>query len=326
MNQSLRLTMFTNEHPEYAFLNTVPNVLLLGYGGSRAYGTSVPTSDIDIRGIYLNPIDELFGIRSDSGQISNKETDTVIYSMKKMFTLLANCNPNTIEILGLRPEDYLQKTRAGEFILEQKEIFLSKKAVFTFGQYARSQLNRLINKSGRGRDEAVKNEKRSMSKVAAHLEERYSHDNLRCGCSLIDDQLFIDFSADKMPVGQLMGILNELSNVHKDYANSERNNKAIEHNKLNKHMMHLIRLYAMGIDILNGEIITYREKEHDLLMDIRNNKYLEDDLMTPTKAFKEILEEYSRKFDEAAEVTRLPDAPDYDAINNLAIEINKMYY
>ena len=41
--------------PEYEFLKTDPNlrqgVCLLGLAGSHAYGTNVPTSDIDIRGI-----------------------------------------------------------------------------------------------------------------------------------------------------------------------------------------------------------------------------------------------------------------------------------
>lgn len=39
--------------------------------------------------------------------------------------------------------------------------------------------------------------------------------------------------------------------------------------KLGKHMAHLIRLYMMCIDILEKEeIITCRDKEHDLLMSI----------------------------------------------------------
>lgn len=87
------------------------------------------------------------------------------------------------------------------------------------------------------------------------------------------------------------GIINGYE-VHKNYSKSARNDNAIEHNKLNKHMMHLLRLYMMGIDILNGKIITYREKEHNLLMDIRNCKYLESDLKTPTKAFEKLVDDY----------------------------------
>ena len=92
-------------------------------------------------------------------------------------------------------------------------------------------------------------------------------------------------------------------------------------------MMHLIRLYMMGRDILEKhEIITYRKEEHDLLMDIRNGKYLENDLKTPTKAFEELLMEQQQKFDEAAKATTLPDRPDAEAINTLMMNCVKKYY
>lgn len=38
--------------PEYKFVTDIPNLILVGYGGSHAYGTNTLTSDIDIRGIY----------------------------------------------------------------------------------------------------------------------------------------------------------------------------------------------------------------------------------------------------------------------------------
>lgn len=311
---------------EYEFLKTIPNIILLGYGGSHAYGTNIATSDIDIRGIYANPIEEVLGITPDSEQYVDENTDTTIYSLKKMLTLLSNCNPNTIELLGLK--DYLYVSSAGQLLLDNKDMFLSKKAIYTFGQYANSQLNRLINKSGRGKNEAVQNEVRSMDKAIASFKGRYKA--YTDTDSLIkayeeNNELYLNMTLNSVPVSVMVQILNELTAIHKDYGKSVRNNKAIEHNKLNKHMMHLLRLYMMGIDILNGEIITYREKEHDLLMAIRNCKYLEADMMTPTKEFEEILEEYRRKFDEAARVTKLPDKPDFDKINKVAIQINKMY-
>lgn len=44
--------------PEYDFLKTNEhlgkNIILLGLGGSHAYGTNTPESDLDIRGIALN--------------------------------------------------------------------------------------------------------------------------------------------------------------------------------------------------------------------------------------------------------------------------------
>ena len=45
---------------------------------------------------------------------------------KKMTNLLCNCNPNTIELLGLRMEDYLILTEEGKLLVDNAEYFLSK--------------------------------------------------------------------------------------------------------------------------------------------------------------------------------------------------------
>lgn len=66
-------------------LRQAVDCILIGYGGSHAYGTSTPSSDIDIRGIYMNPPDELIGIKKDSEQFIAEDGDVVIYSIKKVF-------------------------------------------------------------------------------------------------------------------------------------------------------------------------------------------------------------------------------------------------
>lgn len=102
-----------------------------------------------------------------------------------------------------------------------------------------------------------------------------------------------------------------------------RNRKAIEHKKLGKHMMHLVRLYLMVFDILeDGQINTYRNKDRDFLMDIRNGKYLDDNQM-PTKAFTDIINELDVKFNILKDRTCLPDNPDIDRINKFLLEVNK---
>ena len=311
------------------FLQRVPNLMLLGYGGSHAYGTNVATSDVDIRGIYMNPIDEVLGIKPDSEQHVDSQTDTVVYSFRKMIKLLSDCNPNTIELLGLRQQDYLYMTEAGQLLLDNRQLFLSKKAVYTFGNYAASQLNRLINKSGRGKQELVGNEVRSLKKALGSFAQRYKgYAGAGTGITVStgDADVLLSMHLDNIPMKTIVQMLNELTSIDKDYSKSTRNTKAIEHNKLSKHMMHLFRLYMMGIDILeHGEIITYRADEHDLLMSIRNGDYLEADAMTPTKEFEALLSEYQTRFNKAAENTKLPDKPAYDKINALVIAINKRY-
>lgn len=93
--------------PAYDFLRTNPhmgkNIILLGLGGSYAYGTNTENSDLDVRGCAVNSKREIL-TGADFEQVCHVETDTTIYSFRKLIQLLSNCNPNTIEILGLEPE------------------------------------------------------------------------------------------------------------------------------------------------------------------------------------------------------------------------------
>ena len=80
----------------------------------------------------------------------------------------------------------------------------------------------------------------------------------------------------------------------------------------------------MCFDILeNGEIITYREKEHDFLMSIRNGKYL-DDNQQPTKEFYEIVDEYENHLELLSKTTDLPDRVDREKVNDLVEHINEI--
>ena len=318
------------ESKEYDFLRTNEHLgnrlILLGLGGSWAYGTNIETSDIDLRGCALNSKEQIL-TNQNFEQFVNNETDTTIYSFNKLVSLLSNCNPNTIEILGLRPQDYFILTDIGKLLLDNSNIFLSKKAGFTFGCYAKSQLNRLTNRSGRANEEIVQNEGRSLNKVIMHIRERHPLINKESfGSYVKDDKIYLNMEFRDMSMEEILEVFSEVSNVHSQYKKSVRNQKAIEHSKLNKHSMHLIRLFMMGIDILKDhEIKTYRDgSDHDLLMRIRNGEFLEDDQKTPTKDFEELVKEYSRKFDEATNTSTLPEKPDYKRINKFMMNINEI--
>ena len=311
------------QKPEYEFLQTNPhlgsNIVLLGLGGSRAYGTNVEGSDWDWRGIATrSPRDILTG--RDFEQVTNSVTDTTIYSFEKIIKLLSSCIPNTIELLGLNPEHYLIVCPAGELLLKNKDIFLSKRAIGSCGGYAKAQLNRLINKSGRAIEEVIQNETRSIGKALDALRRG----NIAAGIQVyeVDNETKLSIH-DELPLETFIKISQVINNVHDDYKRSQRNDHAVEHGKLGKHMMHLCRLYFMALDILvDGKIVTYREKEHDFLMDVRNGKYLIDD-KTPTKEFMDIVRDFEEQLDKAGQTSYLPDKPDEEAIQEIVAQVNE---
>ena len=87
--------------------------------------------------------------------------------------------------------------------------------------------------------------------------------------------------------------------------------------------MHLVRLFMMAIDILEkGEINTYREQEHSLLMDLRNGKFLDENLQ-PIPEFFEMVDELEHRLNDDKNHTDLPDIPNYKKINEFVMDVNE---
>lgn len=318
---------------DYKFLHTnehLKNKLcIIGLGGSHAYGTNVATSDVDIRGVCLNTKDEIL-LSQDFEQVTDNKTDTTIYSINKMIKLLTGCNPNVLELLGLKPEHYLYKSEIGELLIENRKLFLSKVVIQSFGGYATAQLRRLDNKSGRLGDAHIQNKHiaNSMNSALYHAKSLCAPfapgEYFGISCNEKTNELEADICLVKYPLDDIARMFTEVSNVRNDYKKLGcRNSKAIEHNKIGKHMMHLFRLLNMGIEILEDEEInTYREDDHDFLMSVRNNEYL-DQNGQPTDEFWVLLDSKQKQFDYAAEWTSLPDKPDLNQINDLRKYINQ---
>ena len=143
--------------------------LLVGYGGSIAYGLDTSESDIDIRGIFLNPPEEWIGLQPETEQLRPDDSDTVLYGLRKGMKLLLNGNPNVIELLGLRPEHVLYCSDEGKMILDNASVFLSQKAASTFGAFAvnlRRQIQKQVNEG--------KTDAKTLSKEMAHLIRVYA--------------------------------------------------------------------------------------------------------------------------------------------------------
>jgi hypothetical protein len=115
------------------------HLLLKCISGSHAYGLSLPQSDIDIKGVFVLPKAEYFGL-TYTDQVNNDTNDIVFYEIKKFVDLLSKNNPNILELLNT-PEDCIQY-RNPLMSLINTEAFLSRLCNQTFGQYAYAQIKK----------------------------------------------------------------------------------------------------------------------------------------------------------------------------------------
>lgn len=322
---------------EYDFLRTNEHlgsrVILLTLGGSHAYGTNVEGSDVDIRGVALNSKEEIL-TNQNFEQFVNEATDTTIYSFNKIINLLINVNPNTVEMLGCKPEHYIYLSPIGRELIDNRNLFLSKKCIHSFGGYANQQLRRLSSKSAQSvgqaeQEQYILNSIKNAAYDFKHDFFEYDEDAIKLYIDKsnqpeYETEIFMDINLTHYPLRDYKGMWNVMKSIVKDYSKiGHRNLNAIEHNKIAKHMMHLIRLYLMCLDIMrDGEIITYREKDHDLLMDIRAGKYL-DDNQQPTTEFMEMVDYFEGEMQKAKETTELPATPDYKKINEFVMSVNE---
>jgi len=147
------------------------HTIFLTLHGSHAYGMSNENSDVDVKGIAISPKEYYTGFINKFNQFEgvfpkdyiingktyveileelvdrkipeDEKIDSVIFDIKKFFYLASNCNPNIIEILFTDEKHHILKTKLGQKLLDNRELFLSQKAKFTFSGFAFSQLKRI---------------------------------------------------------------------------------------------------------------------------------------------------------------------------------------
>ena len=120
------------------------NMIVKHYAGSIAYGTNLPTSDVDFRGIFcadpINVRTPFFPVRECE---DINEEDTKYYELAHFMKLCLDCNPNIVETLWVDDSDIVFRTDAYDLLRENRHRLLSSKIAFTTSGYALSQLKRL---------------------------------------------------------------------------------------------------------------------------------------------------------------------------------------
>lgn len=107
--------------------------------GSRAYGLDTPTSDTDIRGVFVLP-PHLYYHWDRAVQVNNATNDESFYELDRFVELLSKNNPNILELLAADVRNIIYKHPIFDRL--RPEMFLSKLAKESFAGYAMTQVRK----------------------------------------------------------------------------------------------------------------------------------------------------------------------------------------
>ncbi len=120
-------------------LKTRGLILFECISGSRAYDLAVSGSDTDIRGVFLLPKADFYGLNYIP-QVANSTNDIVYYELGRFIELLKKSNPSMLELLATPADKILIQHDCIKLL--KMEYFLSKKCKDTFGGYAFTQIKK----------------------------------------------------------------------------------------------------------------------------------------------------------------------------------------
>lgn len=154
------------------------SLILAGYVGSIGFNLATPESDKDVMGVCVPNIDNYFGLNefghSGNGtkEIRQEPWDIVVYELRKFIRLLLKGNPNVISLLWLNEKHYIKRTKAGNMLIENRDIFNGRHVYHSFVGYSHGMLHRMshgdIKNAGTKRKEAF-DKFNYEPKNAAHL-------------------------------------------------------------------------------------------------------------------------------------------------------------
>ena len=122
--------------------------------GSRAYGTQIQGSDEDIRGLYAVSSTAYLPLNRMPVHLADERGNIVYYSLRRCIELLAEANPNILELLFTPPDCVRSSSPEMDKLIRARSLFVTRQCGNTHIGYAMSQI-----KKARGQNKWVNNPK-----------------------------------------------------------------------------------------------------------------------------------------------------------------------
>lgn len=135
------------------------NTIYVTLAGSQAYGLANEFSDVDVKGICVPPPKVEYNlfhrfeqeenhplIEASLNHLKNPKNpkfESTVYSLRKFFLLAAEVNPNIIELLHTDPSHHFVCGPVMQKLLDNRGLFMSNKARYTFSCYAVAQAKKI---------------------------------------------------------------------------------------------------------------------------------------------------------------------------------------
>lgn len=122
--------------------------------GSHLYGTNRPDSDEDFQGVFIPTKEDLLGIQNcpNEWSLNEKKSDTIqnqkgdvdrkFYGLKRFFSLAQEGQPGQLELLFSTPAAIVSYDPIWSHILDNIDLFLSRKNIVPFIGFAMSQAHK----------------------------------------------------------------------------------------------------------------------------------------------------------------------------------------
>ncbi len=316
--------------------------------GSRVYGTALPSSDTDFKGIFL-PIgrDIVLGrapstqnIHTNDPNSGTKNTaddiDIELFSIYRYLELLSQGQTVSLDILFAPEHNIIQKTTIWDYITSHKQFFLNKKCKAAIG-YAQAQASKYSLRGYRMLAlEHVLGELESEFKDHPHrpLENSAALRDITAGLKTLDPQIaqYITFTKEIAPhipaghieylyvCGKKAGFTASVKFAYEMFQNTlggygDRAKAAKEGGADWKAMYHAVRITEQTVELLDTGHITFPRPEAPYLLQVRRGERSVAEVSTR-------IEEGIYRITEAQARSTLPERTDWKAVEEL---MYKMY-
>lgn len=338
-------------------------IILECISGSKAYGLDTPTSDTDIKGVFLCSKRDFYGLNYVE-QISNKTNDIVFYELGRFMELLSVNNPNILELLDTPSDSIIFKS---SFLNEiEIEKILSKRCKDTFGKFAISQIKKakglnkkIVNPIDKKRKTPLDfcyvnfqngsipiikylelknwNQEECGLVNIAHMKDVFGlyHSKVKDYDGIIRNENSNEISLSSIPKGEKQEALlyfnrNGYSTYCKDYREYwnwvEKRNEARYENTKSHGKNYDAKNMMHTFRLLNMAIEIAEEKKINVR---RKDRELLLNIKSGKFEYDELLgmaEKKQVQLNEAFEKSDLPDNPDLDYIREITFQLREKYY